>query len=155
MQEAQASRNRIAKEIGQAKAKGQDVSELMRQGEKLKSLLEESEQQLVKLQDGFQDLLERIPNIPHETVPLGASSEDNREERRFGEPRKFDFPVKDHVDVGAGLGGIDFETAAKLAGARFVVMKGGSRACTARSRSSCSTCIRASTATPRSMSRTW
>jgi seryl-tRNA synthetase len=124
VQGAQASKNRIARDIGQAKAKGQDVAELMRQGEKLKSLLEESEQQLVKLKEGFQDLLERIPNLPHESVPLGASSADNREERRFGEPRKFDFQVKDHVDVGAGLGGIDFETAAKLAGARFVVMKG-------------------------------
>jgi seryl-tRNA synthetase len=124
VQEAQASKNRIAKDVGQAKAKGQDVSELMRQGEKLKSLLEESEQQLVKLQDGFRDLLERIPNIPHESVPVGVSSADNREERRCGEPGKFDFAVKDHVDIGAALGGIDFETGAKLAGARFVVMKG-------------------------------
>jgi seryl-tRNA synthetase len=124
VQEAQASKNRIARDIGQAKAKGQDVSELMRQGEKLKSLLDESEQQLVKLKDGFRDLLERIPNIPHESVPVGASSADNREERRSGEPIKLDFPVKDHVDVGAALGGIDFETGAKLAGARFVVMKG-------------------------------
>ena len=120
VQQAQASRNRIAKDIGQAKARGQDVAELMQQGEKLKSLLEQSEAQLEKLQSGFQDLLERIPNIPHESVPVGASSEDNPEQRRWGEPRKFDFPVKDHVDIG----GLDFETAAKLAGSRFVVMKG-------------------------------
>jgi seryl-tRNA synthetase len=96
----------------------------MRQGEKLKSLLDESEQQLVRLQDGFQDLLERIPNLPHESVPVGTSSDDNVEQRRWGEPRKFDFSAKDHVEVGEGLGGIDFETAAKLAGTRFVVMKG-------------------------------
>ena len=124
VQQAQASRNRIAKDIGQAKAKGQDVSELMRQGEKLKSLLEQSELQLEKLQAAFQDFLERIPNLPHESVPVGASAEDNREERRWGEPRKFSFAPKDHVDIGAALGGIDFETAAKVAGSRFVVMKG-------------------------------
>jgi seryl-tRNA synthetase len=124
VQQAQASRNRIAKDIGQAKARGQDVSELMQQGEKLKSLLEASEAQLEKLQQGFQDLLERIPNIPHESVPVGTSAEDNREQRRWGEPRKFEFSKKDHVELGEGLGGIDFETAAKLAGARFVVMKG-------------------------------
>jgi len=124
VQEAQASRNRIAKDIGQAKAKGQDVSELMRQGEKLKSLLDESEQQLVRLQDGFQDLLARIPNLPHESVPVGKSSEDNPVRRQWGEPKKFDFPVKDHVDVGEGLGGLDFAAAAKIAGSRFVLMKG-------------------------------
>jgi seryl-tRNA synthetase len=124
VQEAQASRNRIAKDIGQAKAKGQDVSELMRQGEKLKSLLEESELQLVRLQDGFQDLLARIPNLPHESVPVGKSSEDNPVRRQSGEPKKFDFPVKDHVDVGEGLGGLDFAAAAKIAGSRFVLMKG-------------------------------
>ncbi len=120
VQQAQASRNRIAKDIGQAKARGQDVAELMQQGEKLKSLLEQSEAQLEKLQSGFQDLLERIPNIPHESVPVGSSSEDNPEQRRWGEPRKFDFAPKDHVDLGA----LDFETAAKLSGSRFVVMKG-------------------------------
>ncbi|HEV3007505.1 MAG TPA: serine--tRNA ligase [Burkholderiales bacterium] len=124
VQQAQASRNRINKDIGQAKAKGHDVSELMQQGEKLKGLLDESEKQLERLQAGFQDLLERIPNLPHESVPVGSSSADNPEQRRWGEPRKFDFPLKDHVDLGAGLGGIDFETAAKLAGSRFVVMKG-------------------------------
>jgi seryl-tRNA synthetase len=124
VQQAQASRNRIAKDIGQAKAKGHDVSELMQQGEKLKSLLERSEDQLEKLQAAFQDFLERIPNLPHESVPVGASAEDNREERRWGQPRKFDFAPKDHVDIGAALGGIDFETAAKIAGSRFVVMKG-------------------------------
>src|SRR5262249_59751133 len=62
--------------------------------------------------------------IPHESVPVGKSSEDNHEERRWGAPRKFDFPVKDHVDVGEGLGGLDFATGAKIAGARFVTMRG-------------------------------
>ncbi|HEX7219996.1 MAG TPA: serine--tRNA ligase [Burkholderiales bacterium] len=123
VEQAQASRNRIAKDIGQAKAKGQDVAPLLEQGEKLKVLLEKSEQQLVVLQQELQDFLRRVPNIPHDSVPVGASSEDNREERRWGEPRKFDFPVKDHVDVGEPLG-LDFATGAKIAGSRFVAMRG-------------------------------
>ena len=124
VEQAQASRNRIAKDIGQAKAQGKDVSELLAQGEKLKSLLEQSEQQLATLQTAFQDFLGRVPNIPHESVPIGESVEQNREERRWGEPRKYDFPVKDHVDIGEGLGGLDFATAAKIAGSRFYVMRG-------------------------------
>jgi seryl-tRNA synthetase len=128
VEQAQASRNRIARDIGQAKARGQDVSELLAQGEKLKSLLEQSEQQLAALQAGFQDFLGRIPNIPHESVPVGEGPEQNREERRWSPddrgPRRFDFPVKDHVDVGERLDGLDFATGAKLAGSRFVVMRG-------------------------------
>jgi seryl-tRNA synthetase len=124
VQQAQASRNRIAKDIGQAKARGQDVAELMQQGEKLKALLEASESQLEKLQQGFQDLLARIPNIPHESVPVGRSSEDNPERRRWREPKKFEFPIKDHVEIGEALGGLDFAAATKIAGSRFVLMKG-------------------------------
>jgi seryl-tRNA synthetase len=124
VEQAQASKNRLAKDIGQAKAKGQDVAPLLEQGEKLKALLEKSEAQLAALQHEIQEFLKRVPNIPHESVPLGASSEDNREERRWGNPRKFDFPVKDHVDIGEALGGLDFATAAKISGSRFVVMKG-------------------------------
>src|SRR3954465_15783726 len=124
VEQAQASRNKIAKDIGQAKAQGKDVGDLLAQGEKLKSLLEQSEGQVAQLQAAFQDLLGRIPNIPHESVPVGESAEQNREERRWGEPRKFDFPVKDHVDVGERLGGLDFATAAKIAGSRFYVMRG-------------------------------
>src|SRR5262245_53275747 len=110
VEQAQASRNRIAKDIGQAKAKGLDVAPLLEQGEKLKALLEKSEAQLAVLQQEIQDFLRRVPNIPHESVPIGASSQDNREERRWGKPRKFDFPVKDHVDIAEGLGGLDFAT---------------------------------------------
>jgi seryl-tRNA synthetase len=128
VEQAQASRNRIAKDIGMAKAKGHDVAPLLEEAEKLKALLERSEQQLAVLQQEVQEFLKRVPNIPHESVPMGASSDDNREERRWspGEsgPRKFDFPVKDHVDVGERLGGIDFATGAKVAGSRFVVMRG-------------------------------
>jgi seryl-tRNA synthetase len=80
--------------------------------------------ELETLQQDLKRLLEIVPNIPHESVPKGNSSEENVEQRRWGTPRKIDFPVKDHVDVGAGLG-LDFKTGAKLAGARFAVMKGG------------------------------
>ena len=124
VEQAQASRNRIAKDIGQAKAKGQDVAPLLEQGEKLKALLEKSEVQLTALQVEIQEFLKRVPNIPHESVPVGASSEDNREERRWGTPREFSFAAKDHVDVGEALGGLDFATGAKIAGSRFVVMRG-------------------------------
>jgi seryl-tRNA synthetase len=124
VEQAQASRNRIARDIGQAKAKGHDVTELLAQGEKLKALLEESEQQLAKLQAAFQEFLGRIPNIPHESVPVGEGAEQNREERRWGTPRVFSFAPKDHVDIGEGLDGLDFATGAKVAGSRFVVMRG-------------------------------
>jgi seryl-tRNA synthetase len=124
VEQAQASRNRIAKDIGLAKAKGHDVAELLQEGERLKALLDRSEQQLTKVQSAYQEFLARIPNIPHESVPRGDSAEHNREERRWGEPRAFDFPVKDHVDLGEALGGLDFATGAKIAGSRFVVMRG-------------------------------
>jgi seryl-tRNA synthetase len=124
VEQAQASRNRIAKDIGQAKAEGRDVGPLLEQAEKLKGLLEKSEQQLALLQQEIQDFLRRVPNIPHESVPVGASSEDNREERCWGRPRDFSFSAKDHVDVGEALGGVDFATGAKIAGSRFVVMRG-------------------------------
>ena len=124
VEQAQAARNRIAKDIGAAKSKGQDAAPLMQQGEKLKADLEKSEQRFAALQEEIEDFLRRVPNIPHESVPVGASADDNREERRWGEPRKLDFAIKDHVDIGEGLGGLDFATGAKLAGSRFVVMRG-------------------------------
>jgi seryl-tRNA synthetase len=124
VEQAQATRNRIAKEIGQAKGKGQDAKDLLAQAEASKAQLEQSERELAKIQSELQDFLGRIPNIPHDSVPVGASEADNREERRWGQPRKFDFPAKDHVDVGEALGGLDFATGAKIAGSRFVVMRG-------------------------------
>jgi len=123
-EQAQAARNRLAKEIGQAKANKQDAISLLAQAESRKGEIQTLEQQLSALQSELEDFLRRVPNLPHESVPLGTSSQDNREERRWGEARKFGFAVKDHVDIGAGLGGLDFETAAKLAGSRFVVMQG-------------------------------
>jgi seryl-tRNA synthetase len=124
VENAQASHNRLAKDIGMAKGRGQDATPLLEQGAKLKDVLERSAAKLAELQLEIQGFLGRIPNIPHESVPVGASSDDNREERRWGEVRKFGFPAKDHVDVGEGLAGLDFATGAKLAGSRFVVMRG-------------------------------
>ncbi len=122
----QSQRNALSKQIGQAKAKKDQkrVDELMSQvaesGDKLKRMEVENE----ALQSTLREFVSLIPNLPHESVPLGSSSEQNREERRWGEPRKFDFRARDHVDVGTPLG-LDFETGARLAGARFAVMKGG------------------------------
>jgi seryl-tRNA synthetase len=128
VEQAQAARNRIAKEIGQAKAKGQDAKDLMAQAEQSKTSLEAAERSLAALQAELNDFLSRVPNIPHESVPIGSSADDNKEVRRWSPgasgPRKFDFPVKDHVDIGEGLSGIDFATGAKLAGSRFVVLRG-------------------------------
>jgi seryl-tRNA synthetase len=120
-------------------------------GEELKS----NETALAALQEEINAFLRVTPNIPRPEVPEGKSSDDNVEVRRWGEPRKFDFAVKDHVDIGAQLGGIDFETAAKISGARFYVLKGPVARLTAPSASSCSRCIPRSTATPRCTCRTW
>jgi seryl-tRNA synthetase len=125
VEQAQAARNRVAKEIGQAKAKAQDVKPLMEQAEQFKASLDSSEKQLEQIQSELQDFLARVPNIPHESVPVGSSADDNKELRRWREPRKFDFALKDHVDVGEALGGVDFATGAKLAGSRFVVLRAG------------------------------
>jgi len=120
---AQADRNRLAKEIGQSKAKKEDAKELMEKAERLKSTLDSSEKELAEIQGQLEEFVRVVPNLPHESVPSGSTPEENVEKRRWGEPRKFDFVPKDHVDVGTGLGMLDFETAAKLSGARFVVMK--------------------------------
>ncbi len=124
-QDLQAARNASAKKIGQAKAKGEDVAALMAESSAVNAQLVEWEKKLTQTQERLKQFLEVSPNMPHESVPAGKSAEDNVEQRRWGVPRKLDFSPKDHVDVGAGLGMLDFETAAKLAGARFAVMRGG------------------------------
>ena len=122
---AQAQHNKASKEIGQAKAKGQDTKELLERSNRLKAIADAAEAESAKAVAELNDFLSLVPNLPHESVPAGASADSNREERRWGEPRKPGFAPKDHVDLGAGLGQLDFETASKLAGARFAVMKGG------------------------------
>jgi seryl-tRNA synthetase len=124
VQDAQAVQNRLSKEIGQGKAKGQDVSALMAQADRYKETLATSEETLARLQAQLDAFLSVVPNVPHDSVPVGRSSDDNPEVRRVGTPRSFDFPVKDHVDLGAGLGQLDFERAGKIAGARFTLMTG-------------------------------
>ena len=121
---AQASKNKNAKEVGQAKAQGKDVKELMESAERFKAILESTEQEMTKSQAALREFVSLIPNLLHESVPVGRSSEQNVEVRRWGEQKKFAFAPKDHVDLGAGLDGMDFDAGAKLAGARFVVMKG-------------------------------
>ena len=124
-QELQAKRNSTSKLIGQAKAKGEDTSAIMAEVANLGDELKQAEVQLGEVQSALQQLLEVIPNMPHESVPAGKSETDNLEVRRVGNVPKFDFEVKDHVSIGEGLGGLDFETAAKISGARFSLLKGG------------------------------
>ena len=124
-EQLQSQRNTLAKQVGQAKAKKDEALAvaLMAQGAELGEKLKAMEVENATLQEQLRTFVSQIPNIPHHSVPIGSSSEQNREERRWGEPRRFNFSPKDHVDVGAGLG-LDFETGAKLSGARFVVMRG-------------------------------
>jgi seryl-tRNA synthetase len=123
-QELQAKRNALSKQIGQLKARGEDTSALMAEVAGLGDALKAGEAQLAETLARFNDFVATLPNLPHESVPVGRSAEDNAEVRRVGEPRRFEFAPKDHVDVGAALGGLDFETAAKIAGSRFAVMRG-------------------------------
>ena len=123
-QELQAQRNALAKQIGQAKGKGEDATALMAQSTEAGAGLGELEKRLADVQSRVQAFLSVIPNVPHESVPAGQSADDNVEVRRVGEPKRFDFEPKDHVDLGAALGLLDFETATKIAGSRFALMKG-------------------------------
>ena len=123
-QELQAKRNETSKQIGNAKSKGEDVSAIMAEVAHLGDELKAAEEKLAEIQIQLNDVLMTIPNLPHESAPTGTSEADNVEVRRVGTPRQFDFAVKDHVDVGEGLKLLDFETAVKISGARFSVMKG-------------------------------
>jgi len=123
-QELQAKRNATSKQIGQAKAKGEDVSAIMAEVATLGDELKQAEVQLGEVQSALQQLLEVIPNTPHSGVPVGKSEADNLEVRKVGSIPQFDFAVKDHVDLGEKLG-LDFDTATKIAGARFSLLKGG------------------------------
>ncbi len=124
-QELQARRNSLSKQVGMLKAKGEDAAAVMLEVGGLGDELKAAEVRLTEIQSKLEALLLLVPNLPHETVPAGKSSDDNVEVRRVGSPKSFDFTIKDHVDVGARLAGLDFEVAAKITGARFAVMKGG------------------------------
>ena len=123
-QELQARRNASSKQIGELKRKGQDTSALMAEMGAVGDELKSNEGELEKIQNRLGELLLTIPNVPDASVPVGRSAEDNVEARRAGEPRNFDFPAKDHVDIGTGLGMLDFDAAARISGARFTLMKG-------------------------------
>jgi len=123
-QELQAERNGHSKNIGKAKANGEDIAPLLKEVEGLGEQLKSREDELAHVQAELNDILLGIPNIPHATVPEGKGEEDNQEFRTWGEPTQFDFEAKDHVDLGEQLGQIDFETAAKLTGSRFCVIQG-------------------------------
>jgi seryl-tRNA synthetase len=123
-QELQAERNAKSKEIGRAKAAGQDIQPLLDAVAHLGDELKAAETELESIQADWLAIALTTPNIPHASVPDGRDEHDNREERRWGEPPRFDFAPKDHVDLGAALGQMDFEAAVRLTGARFVVMAG-------------------------------
>ena len=124
----QQERNTYAKSmgklIGQAKANGEDIEPLKARGEALKKDSADADASLAVVQSQLDALLQGIPNIPDSSVPEGQNEDDNIEVRRWGTPKTFDFKVKDHVDLGANLGGLDFDTAAKITGSRFAKMSG-------------------------------
>ncbi len=124
-QELQAKRNALSKAIGAAKGKGEDASALLAEvggiGDETKRL----EGELDRVQGALRDFLLDLPNLTHPSTPVGTSTDDNVEIRRWGSPRAFDFPVRDHTDLGEGLGMLDFATAAKLSGTRFSFLRGG------------------------------
>lgn len=121
----QAERNSTSKAIGIAKGKGEDVQAQLASVASLGGKLKDSQAKLTAVQDELHQLLSEIPNLPHSSVPVGKDENDNPEIRQWGTPRKFDFQPLDHVDLGNALAMMDYEMAAKLAGARFVVMHAG------------------------------
>ncbi len=123
-QDLQAKRNAASKQIGAAKGRGEDTSALMADVGSLGAELATLEQRLDTVQQRQRDLMLAMPNLPHASVPVGRSEVDNVEVRRWGTPRTFGFAPRDHVDVGAAVGGVDFEAAAKLSGARFYTLRG-------------------------------
>lgn len=117
-------KNRLSGEIGNIKKAGGDAAVLMRAVEEVSDEIRDSEKPLVEIDSRFEDLMLTLPNLPNLDVKIGADSNDNREIRRWGEPPKFDFPARNHWEIGEELQIFDFERAAKLAGARFVIYKG-------------------------------
>ncbi|MBW4933311.1 serine--tRNA ligase [Marinobacter sp. F4206] len=120
----QGEQNKQSKSIGKAKAAGEDIQPLLDRVESLKAEKSAAEDELRSLQEELSDFLAGVPNLPDEDVPAGESEDDNVEIRTWGTPRALDFEAKDHVALGEGLNGLDFETASRLAHSRFAVMRG-------------------------------
>ncbi|MGG6108393.1 serine--tRNA ligase [Pantoea allii] len=120
----QAERNSRSKSIGQAKARGEDIEPLRQEVNSLGERLDAAKAELDELQNQIRDFSLALPNIPADEVPLGKDDSENQEVSRWGEPRQFDFQVKDHVELGEAAKGLDFAAAVKLTGSRFVVMQG-------------------------------
>jgi seryl-tRNA synthetase len=123
-QDAQAKRNALSKQIGIAKGKGEDAAPLMAEVAGLGDELKNQEGALQEVQTQLRDFLLNLPNLSHASTPVGKSADDNVEVRRWGTPPAFDFPAKDHTDLGEGLGLLDFASAAKMSGARFSFLRG-------------------------------
>ena len=123
-QELQARRNAVSKLIGAAKGRGEDAAALLAEAEGLGAELTRLELELARVQEHLREFLLDLPNLTHPSTPEGKSADDNVEVRRWGTPRAFDFPVKDHADLGEALRLLDFPTAAKLSGARFSFLRG-------------------------------
>ncbi|MDG6448675.1 serine--tRNA ligase [Glaesserella parasuis] len=121
----QAERNARSKNIGAAKARGEDISALLAEVDSMGTELDSAKLELDKVQAEIRELLLNIPNLPADEVPVGKDDSENLEVSRWGTPRQFDFEIKDHVTLGEGLGGLDFPAGVKLTGSRFVVMKSG------------------------------
>ncbi len=123
-QDLQAKRNQLSKQIGFAKGKGEDASALMDEVTGLGDALKSAEERLADIQEELSGLLMTIPNLPHESVPVGKDESANQELRRVGVPRHFPLPARDHVEIGEDLDLLDFPTAVKIATSRFVLMRG-------------------------------
>ncbi|MEE9334101.1 MAG: serine--tRNA ligase [Granulosicoccaceae bacterium] len=123
-EDLQATRNSRSKAIGQAKGKGEDVQPLLDEVAKIGGQLKEAEAELTRVQAELASIMLSMPNLAHESVPPGKDEEDNIEVRKVGEPRSYDFEVKDHIDLGERGGALDFETASKISGSRFAIMRG-------------------------------
>lgn len=123
-EDLQAKRNAGAKQVGVLKKNGEDASELLAEMQAVSGDIKKAEEDLKALQDKINEAALQIPNIPADDVPEGESEEDNVEVRKWGTPKQFDFEIKDHTDVGEGLGQLDFAAAAKLTGSRFNVLTG-------------------------------
>lgn len=125
VQELQNKRNQRSKTIGKAKAQGEDIKPLLDAVADLGERLKSADTELTRLQESLDEIHLEMPNVPDPEVPPGKDENDNQEVRRWGEPRQFGFRPRDHVELGAEQGRLDFETGARLAGSRFVVMRGG------------------------------